>query len=116
MAIRIDGYSFGKITIDGKQYVSDLIIYPDRVDDKWWRQEGHLLQMEDLEEVFASKPVVLIVGQGQPGLMKVDPKVETYCHQNNIKISITPTEQAVEEFNRSTGTKEKVIACLHLTC
>lgn len=39
----IASYSFGKITIDGQTFTSDLIIYPGRIDPSWWRREGHFL-------------------------------------------------------------------------
>jgi hypothetical protein len=114
--MKIDKYSFGSVTIDGREYKTDLIIYPDRIDDKWWRKEGHLLQMEDLSGVFALKPEMLIVGQGLPGLMKVDPKVEEHCRQNGITLVVLPTEQAVQEYNRHNSKEPLVSAALHLTC
>ena len=114
--VKIENYTFGSVKIDGKEFKSDLIIYPDRVDDKWWRREGHLLQMEDLTAVFACKPDVLIVGRGLPGLMKVDGKVEGHCRLNNIKLIVRPTSQAVDEYNRWAAINQKVVACLHLTC
>jgi len=116
MAIRIEGYSFGRITIDGKQYTSDLIIYPDRVDDKWWRKERHLLQPEDLAEVFSLDPKILIVGQGQPGLMKVAPKVAGHCRGSGIELISLPTAEAVKKYNELNEKKPLVIAALHLTC
>jgi hypothetical protein len=114
--VRIDNYSFGQITVDGKNYVADLIIYPDRVDDKWWRKEGHRLQMEDLDEVFGQKPEILIVGLGQPGLMKVDGKVEEYCRKNGILLVALSTSQTIERFNELANKKPLTIAALHLTC
>ena len=44
----IESYNFGKITINSKEYHSDLIIYMNRIDDKWWRKEGHNLCIEDI--------------------------------------------------------------------
>ncbi|MDO9068747.1 MAG: MTH938/NDUFAF3 family protein [Deltaproteobacteria bacterium] len=114
--MKIESYSFGLIKIGGRGFNSDLIIYPDHVDDKWWRKEGHLLQVEDLTDIFALQPEVLIVGQGLPGLMQVDRKVVEYCRCNGILLVVAPTEKAVEEYNNSSGKKEKVVACLHLTC
>jgi hypothetical protein len=114
--MKIDKYSFGSIAIDGREYKSDLIIYPDRVDDKWWRKEGHMLQMEDLSGVFAVKPEVLIVGQGLPGLMKVDTGVEEHCRAVGIELIVRPTAEAVDEYNRAANKKPLMIAALHLTC
>ena len=114
--MKIEDYAFGSIRIDGREYRSDLIVYPDHIDDKWWRKEGHLLRMEDLAAVFFLKPDVLIVGQGLPGLMKVDGRVEEYCRQNNIQMISLPTAEAVKKYNEAANKKPLVIAALHLTC
>ncbi|MDO9391082.1 MAG: Mth938-like domain-containing protein [bacterium] len=114
--MKIESYSFGLIKIGGREFKSDLIIYPDHVDGKWWRKEGHLLQMEDLAGILALKPEILLVGQGLPGLMKVDEKVEEHCRENSIRLLVMPTEKAVEEYNRSADKNGKIIACFHLTC
>jgi hypothetical protein len=45
-APKIESYRFGEIVIDGRRYSNDVIIYPDRVDGKWWREEGHSLVPE----------------------------------------------------------------------
>jgi len=58
----IDSYGFGHITINGKRYTNDVIVFSDRVKDNWWRKEGHQLQMEDIEAVVNEKPEVLVVG------------------------------------------------------
>ena len=49
---RIDHYDFGRIVIDGREETRDLIILPDRVVRDWWRQEGHVLVVDDLGEVW----------------------------------------------------------------
>lgn len=36
MSMIVDDYSFGRIKVGGKEYTSDVIIYPDRVDSSWW--------------------------------------------------------------------------------
>jgi len=114
--MRIDSYSFGNIKIEGRDYRSDVLIYPGRVDDNWWRKEGHLLQMEDLAEVFGLKPETLIVGLGLPGLMTIDDSVVDYCKSNNIILFSLPTTDAVSKYNELTSKKPLVIAALHLTC
>jgi hypothetical protein len=114
--MKIESYCFGLIKIDGQEYKSDLIIHPDHVDDKWWRREGHLLQVEDLANVFALKPEVLIVGQGLPGLMQVDGKVEEYCRNHNVELIVLPTMEAAEKYNELAKKKPLVVAAFHLTC
>jgi hypothetical protein len=110
----IESYSFGRIIIDGKEYLNDLIVFQNRIKAHWWRDEGHLLQPEDLEEVFATKPKVIIIGTGFSGVLKVDYKVKRYCMENDIKLIEEPTSKAVQEYNRLAG--NDVVAAFHLTC
>ena len=74
----IDSYEFGAAVIDGRRYSSDVIIYPDRVKDDWWRKEGHRLCIDDLGDVVENKPDVIVVGMGDPGLMRVLPETQDY--------------------------------------
>lgn len=111
----IDYYDFGEIVIDGKKYTSDVIIYPDRVKDDWWRKEGHQLCIDDLEDVLDFKPDVVVVGTGNPGLMKVLPKTEKLIKSKGITLIVQITKQACQTFNRLSST-QKVIAFFHLTC
>lgn len=111
----IDSYKFGVIVIDGKQYSSDVIIYPKRVNDHWWRKEGHLLLPQDLEEVIKEKPTVLVVGTGNSGLMKVPLTTSEWIQSKGIEVKIEPTQRACQIYNQLHKSK-KVIAALHLTC
>lgn len=108
----IDNYEFGKIVINGKTYTNDLIIFPDKIKANWWRKQGHLLQVEDLDEVFEEKPKLLIIGTGASGAMSVDDKTKERLKQKNIKYEILPTREACNLFNE----KRNAIAALHLTC
>ncbi|WP_162148668.1 hypothetical protein [Desulfuromonas sp. TF] len=33
--MKIDAYSFGRIVVNGREYTSDLIIYPERARPEW---------------------------------------------------------------------------------
>ncbi len=111
----INSYSFGSITIDGKTYRSDVIIYPDRVNPNWWRKSGHLLSEEDIGEILEYDPEVLIVGTGKSGLMKVDNRVVEKLNSIGIKYIIKKTDEAVREYNKLQK-KDRVICAFHLTC
>ena len=111
----IEEYRFGAIRISGKTYCNDVIIYPDHTESQWWRKQGHSLIIDDIKEVIDAKPDVIIVGTGQPGLMKVSDETLAEIKQLNIEMIIMPTEQACKEYNRI-ASKKNVIACLHLTC
>lgn len=111
----IDAYKFGEITIAGRTYHSDVIIYPDRIDSNWWRQQGHALEPADIGGVVDAKPDILIIGTGQPGLMQVSDKTLEQMKKLKIETIVMPTEQACKEYNRI-ALNRNVIACLHLTC
>ena len=120
--MKIKHYSFGNITIDGKGYTSDVIIYPDRVDSSWWRKEGHNLQIEDLGDVVKAKPDILVIGTGASGVMEVPKETVTYLESKGIKVYAVRTGEAVDLFNKlqsksgGGGKAEVVVAALHLTC
>jgi len=111
----IEDYKFGEINISGKTYRSDVIIYPEHIDANWWRKSGHSVEIDDLKGVIDAGPEVIIIGTGQPGLMRVKKETEEQIKKLGIEMIILPTKEACEEYNRITNTK-KVIACLHLTC
>jgi len=113
--MKIEHYSFGTITIDGKSYTSDVIIYPEKVDSSWWRQQGHSLHIVDLKDVILAGPEILIVGTGHSGAMVVPEETLSYLKSKGIDVHIARTDKAVELFNKFQKNK-KTIAALHLTC
>jgi len=113
--MKIEHYSFGTITIDGKSYTSDVIIYPERIDSSWWRKQGHSLHIVDLKDVIPAGPEILIVGTGHSGAMVVPEETLSYLKSKGIDVHIARTDKAVELFNKFQKNK-KTIAALHLTC
>ena len=111
----IESCSFGRIIINGKTYTSDVIIYPGRVDDSWWRKSGHLLQKDDLPEVIRYNPDVLIVGTGSDGLMDVLDETRKVIESKGIELIDEKTKKACETYNKLQE-KRKVVAAFHLTC
>jgi hypothetical protein len=111
----IDSYEFGEIVIDGKSYTSDVIIYPQRIDSNWWRKKGHELSVSDLKDVVESRPEIIVVGTGSPGLMKVPPETERYIKSKGIELVVQPTREACRTYNQLCNNK-KIVAMLHITC
>jgi hypothetical protein len=112
---RIERLRFGEVTIGGERYTDDVVLLQDRVRTRWWREEGHLLQLEDLAEVLADRPEVLIVGTGVQGCMKVSPDVVAYTKNAGIELLVFDTRTACQSYNYLHG-KRRVAAALHLTC
>ncbi len=115
MRMIINSYKFGHITINEKHFTHDLIIYPDRIDDNWWRKEGHRLHLDDLKDVLTNPPEILIIGTGANGVMKVPSDVIDRLKSQGIQVIIEKTAQACKEFNKLEK-KENVVVALHLTC
>jgi hypothetical protein len=107
--------------VDGKEYRSDVIIYPQgtpggpRVDASWWRKEGHRLDRADLDGVVKAKPEVLVVGTGYNGYMKVPQETLAFLKKEAIEVHVAPTREACQKYNELKETR-KVVAALHLTC
>ncbi len=113
--MHIDSYEFGRIVVDGRTFTQDIILLPEGIQDSWWRQEGHRLQLADIDSILAARPEVLIVGQGQPGRMQVDQELAQYLRQQGIELIEVPTAQACQTFN-ALSSHRRVAAALHLTC
>ena len=112
----IDSFSFGTMGIDGRQYTSDLIIYPDgHVQDGWWRARGHALSLSDISDLVEKKPKIIIVGTGVNGRMKPDAHLNAYLAEQGIEFLVGANDVAVKWFNelKSSG---NVGACFHLSC
>ncbi|MDY0223073.1 MAG: MTH938/NDUFAF3 family protein [Desulfobacterium sp.] len=115
--LKINGYAFGKMVVEGREFTSDLIIYPDgRIQENWWRSQGHLLLLDDITPVFDSAPDKLVIGTGARGMMKVSEEVLALCNNCGIKAEACRTAMAVERFNESVEAGTVVAACFHLTC
>jgi hypothetical protein len=113
---RITRYSFGNITVDGKTYSRDVIIYPDEVFSPWWRSKGHLLQLEDLQQVIQRKIPILVVGTGASGVMRVPEPLIKELALYGMEVKVQPTYQAVNTYNHIEAGGGKAAAALHLTC
>ncbi|HDQ06596.1 MAG TPA: hypothetical protein ENN36_07740 [Candidatus Bathyarchaeota archaeon] len=111
----IDSYDFGRITINGKHYTTDLIVFPEKIKADWRRKKGHCLQIADLKEVLEAKPEVLVVGTGHSEMMKVPPETRKRIESEGIELVVQKTAEACKTFNRLAESRT-VVAVLHLTC
>ena len=114
----IDSYDFGTIVINGKKYTTDVIVFPDRVRDRWWRKEGHCLHLEDLQEVLdpTIPPEVLVIGTGYSGVMRVPNELVKELISRRTQVIAQPTKQACQTFEGLLKSGRGVVAVLHITC
>jgi len=114
--VKIESYKFGNIVINGQEYTTDVIIYHDRVDASWWRNEEHRLIPEDVKDILDAQPDILIIGTGYAGVLIVPKEIAGHIASLGIEVRIEKTSRAVELYNSFLGTKKYAIAALHLTC
>ena len=117
MKLRIDEYSFGRMTVGGREFTADLILHPDgRIQDNWWRAQGHHLLPDDITTVLDAVPEKLVIGTGASGLMQVSERVVERCETRGIEVEACRTDVAVTRFNEEAEAGTAVAACFHLTC
>lgn len=111
---RIDDYRFGHVGVDGNPETRDLIVLPARVVRNWWRRDGHVLELEDLEDVLDELPERLIVGTGASSRMRPDPATLERLRERGVEVECLPTDRAVVRFGELDPAR--AAAALHLTC
>lgn len=115
--LRISGYEFGHVTVDGAEHTRDVIVLPYRVVGDWWRRDGHSLVLADLEEVVDELPERLVVGCGAHGRLEPDPGVAAQLAERGVEMEALPTAEAVERYGElAERNPAAVAAALHLTC
>lgn len=112
----IESYKFGQMTIDGTVYKSDLFIHRGRVNDNWWRKEGHLLCMDDLDAILKFPPQALLVGTGASGMMKVPDDVIKDLEYIGVETVAMKTGEAWHIYNRLYKENSNISGAFHLTC
>lgn len=111
---RIEGYSFGRVLVDGTEQTRDVIVLPGRVVSNWWRKEGHALVLEDLADVLEDLPERLVVGTGADGRMRPDPDCVKRLEDRGIEVEVFRTDEAVDRY--AGLDPARTAAALHLTC
>ena len=112
----IDSYSFGRIVIDETTYNQDLKLIKNLVISNWWRKNGHLVEPDDINDILKSGIEILILGRGDPGLMKATDGLKHLLEQKDIKLIEKPTAEAVTIYNHLFTSNKNIAAGFHLTC
>jgi len=113
----ISRYSFGIMEIDGTIYRKDLMILPGgAIHHPWWRAAGHVLTAADIAPILAAAPASLVVGTGDPGLMRPDAGLLPALEARGIATTVLPTARAMAVFNRLSERGDTCAGCFHLTC
>lgn len=112
----IERFSFGNIVVNGITYRNDIKIIQGKVVSTWWRQHGHRVDVDDIQDIVDAKPTVLVLGKGSPGMMKSSRSLKKFLEKNGIVLIEEKTSRAIQTFNRLFKEGEHVCAGFHLTC
>ena len=104
------------MNINGRVYRDDLKIFPDKIKADWWRDKGHLLQTQDIEDVISFHPNFLVIGQGYNGNMKIDADVKKKLEDEGIQFNASNTREVIHVFEKKRENNENVVGIFHLTC
>lgn len=116
----INSYSFGNIEVDGKKYTDDVIISSKEgvIEDYWWRDEGHELQNQDLDQVYNLNPGIFVMGIGYNSRVDIQPGVKQKMERKNIDFRHEKSTEAVELYNKLLEQyyDKHIVGGFHLTC
>lgn len=112
----IEEYYFGFIKILGKTYDYDVEVYWTGEILKWWREESHLIKVEDIKRAVDKAPDLIIIGIGESGFAEVLDKTKEKILSEGIGLIIEKTKKATEIFNENIKKGRKVVGLFHLTC
>lgn len=112
----ITEFSFGRIVVEGQIYHQDIKIVKGKLVPDWWRQSGHSVEIEDVQDILDSESEFLVIGKGQPGYMKITDALRGLLKKNNIQLIEEPTRQAIRIFNRLYKEGNPVAGGFHVGC
>lgn len=116
--MKIEGFSFGSMRIDGNEYEHDVVI------DRGTINKRKKKPSKPFRERFGHTPLSagedipwncrrLIIGTGAYGLLPVMDEVTREAAERRVELLILPTPQAIERVNQG---DPETNAVLHVTC
>ena len=112
----ITEFSFGRIVVEGQIYTSDVKIVDGNLVPDWRRRKGHAVETGDVQDILDSKSTILVIGNGQPGYMKITDSLRAHLEKNNIDLIEEPTREAIQTFNRLSQKGCLVAGGFHVGC
>jgi len=111
--VRIDYVKFGEISVDGKIYYSDVIVYWDgRVE---YRKKSHKFDINEFLKIFERKPEIIVVGTGIDGALGVPEETNIAAEDRGVKIFKEVSHKAVDMFNAFISDGKRAVAIIHTT-
>lgn len=112
--VRIDGASFGSITVDGKRYPHDVWILADGSIRR--RDRNHEFTLNEFDFLLKGKPELVIVGTGQSGCVRVDKEAAELAVKQGVRIVDDITPDSLKRYNEAADAGRRVAGAFHVTC
>lgn len=120
MEPRIDGTTFGSITVGGETLKHDIVIrLSGRVKKRKKKLSkkvygtSHTISLEEAKHISQKGAERLIAGTGQFGLVELSEEAAAYFEKKGYSVDLFPTKMAIDAWNRADGA---VIGLFHITC
>ena len=114
----ITHYTFGKMTIDSKDFDGDLVILPGGEVKSWPIDLGtHMLSTDDIAPMITDGVKSIIIGTGNAGAVELSDEVRKLLDklkEEGIQVFVGKSGSAVKQFNSTA--KEGLLAFFHLNC
>ncbi|NCN04995.1 MAG: hypothetical protein GW949_05140 [Spirochaetales bacterium] len=110
---KIEDVAFGKMVCNGKVYRAPLVVYPDKVDGRWWRKDGMAFSPEDFDDILATKPEVVVLGVGYNAKVRVLDETIARIKEAGAECIVEDTPKAVERYT-ALGVTKKVVGAFSL--
>ena len=111
---RIEELEFTKLVSAGKVYRAPCIVYPDKVDGRWWRTDGSTFGPGDFDDLIAAQPEVVILGKGLVNLVSVPEETLARFSDAGIEVEVLTSKEAAERYNELLAQGRKVAGAFHL--
>lgn len=122
----IEAFSFGKFVILGEEHAGsgdervgkgkDIRMIGKKV-ERWKEREGHVLDRSMVDGVLDRNVRVVVIGNGESGMLAVPEEVVRFLRKNGIdRVIVLRTPEACREYNRLYREGEKVALLAHGTC
>lgn len=111
---------FGSITVEGRTYENDIVINLGGEVIKRKKKlskeiygTSHKVSKEEAKFIFNKGAEMVIIGNGQHGVLELSEGAQEYFIKRNCKIRLLQTPDAITEWNKVSG---RVVAMFHITC
>lgn len=124
--MKIESSAFGEISIDGKTYTHDVVIFPKAIKkrEKWITKQkhgtSHKFTREEMEEylcqVDTDQLEMIVVGTGHYGKLGLLEETKKILKEKEIQFVEYKTPKAIEYYLRSNHPRSKTLGIFHVTC